>query len=150
MSHKPVHLTAGLYSSLQCRHLIRASNVISSWSFLQMPYLILSQSGWWGYRAGDAWEDTGITFTPNPSSSPYFWPSLTPLVKISFSPQPSYVIKIKDSHHFSRRKYWALKLCLSSLKLCLLCRLAYISVKVSEKWTAWCHLNLRSFSSFFT
>lgn len=107
MSHKPVHLTAGLYSSLQCRHLIRASNVISSWSFLQMPYLILSQSGWWGYRAGDGWEDTGITFTPNPSSSPYFWPSLTPLVKISFSPQLSSAIKVKDDSHFSLTWYWA-------------------------------------------
>ena len=36
---------------------------------------------------------------PHPYPSPYFWPSTAPLVQISFSPQPSVAIKIKDGGH---------------------------------------------------
>lgn len=43
----------------------------------------------------------------HPSPSLHFWLSLTPLVKISFSPQLSSAIKVKDDSHFSLTWYWA-------------------------------------------
>lgn len=38
---------------------------------------------------------------PHLSQLLLFWPSLTPLVQISFSPQPSTVVKIKDGCYSS-------------------------------------------------
>ena len=47
----------------------------------------------WTVRVGG--EERG----PYPNPSPYFWLSTAPLVQISFSPQPSAAIKIKDGGH---------------------------------------------------
>ena len=47
--------------------------------------------------------------TPQPRPLSFFFsPSLTPLVQVPFSPQPSAANKIKDGGHFSLRKYWVL------------------------------------------
>ena len=43
-------------------------------------------------------------YFPHPHPSPCFWSSLTPLVKISFSPQLTIAINIKDGGHNYRWK----------------------------------------------
>ena len=42
---------------------------------------------------------TNAARLPHPHLTPYFLVSLTPLVQISFSSQPSAAIKIKDGGH---------------------------------------------------
>ena len=41
----------------------------------------------------------GEEFTPPPIPTPYFLPSTSPLVQISFSPQAFAIIKLKDGGH---------------------------------------------------
>lgn len=61
--------------------------------------------------------ETGKFLLPHSLPSPFLWPSLTPLVLISLSPQPSAAVKIKDgSYNFHREST-------RSPKLGLLCRL---------------------------
>ena len=42
--------------------------------------------------------------SPHPHPSPYFWPLTASLVQISFSPQPSAAVKIKDGGHSFREE----------------------------------------------
>ena len=74
---------------------------------------------------------------PHPHPSPYFWPSTSPLIQISFSPQPSTAIEIKDGSHNFHKKL----LSTGSPKLCLLCRLT-TQLRVEFFW----HLSFLSSS----
>ena len=47
-----------------------------------------------GGRGWEKGEKESSLSQPNPS--PYFWPSTVPTLQISFSPQPSDAIKIKE------------------------------------------------------
>ena len=78
-----------LLGSLQCKRLIRASYRYK----LAIVYLI--GHVWFGVRVNGGGKEGGRTTHP----STYFWPSTDALIQISFSPQSSAVIKIKDDGH---------------------------------------------------
>ena len=78
-----------LLGSLQCKRLIRAS--------YRYKLAIVYPIGhvWFGVRVNGGGKKGGRTTHP----STYFWPSTDSLIQISFSPQSSAVIKIKDDGH---------------------------------------------------
>ena len=89
--------------SLHCRCLIiGASEPLSSWSFIWPAMLDLEWERTVGVRGRERAKSS--LHSPHPHPSPYFWPLIASLVQISFSPQPSAAIKIKDGGHSFREE----------------------------------------------